>query len=84
MEAIMKPNSWADMLAMDPGLAEIDRMLHVLKGHIARGANRWHSYESAKSLLKARVGRFANPDSYFTDERSYEIGIRHIEKVLEL
>lgn len=77
-------SNWSEMLIADPGLAEIDQLLLKLKGRIKRGYDRWRAYEVVKSLLKDRVGFLSGPDAVLRDERSYILGIRHIEKALGL
>ena len=70
--------TWADLLALDPQLAGLDRVLADYKQRI-KASNQWKLYRNAKGLLSRYVGwdaEHAPPE--LATSRAYEIGSKHI------
>lgn len=74
--------TWADLLALDPALRDIDVMMANFKP-IIRAGNQWELYERVKAQLTRRVGWRADhaPPELQTSE-AFDIGIDHITDVL--
>lgn len=71
-------STWADLLAIDPTLREVDRQIAFWRDRIT-SRNQWQIYERMKVQVSRRVGWEADhaPDELRT-HTAYEIAIQHI------
>jgi len=72
------PRSWADLLAIDPSLEDIDRLVDSRREEVRIG-NQWLIYDEVKCQLRQRLGWEAECSSpELQTSEAYEIGIQHV------
>lgn len=79
-----EPKTWADLLAIDETLGDVDAQIEFYRTRINDG-NRWRVYERMKTSIWERVGWFAtNADPSLQTSDAYMIAIHHICDTLRI
>lgn len=71
-------STWRDLLAIDPELRDVDRLIEFYRGKV-NYRNCWQIYERMKSQVCRRVGWFASHAiADLQTPEAYTIAIQHV------